>query len=304
MDDVAHLQAVRGQDAFSLMSAGIHLLGYGGWGNTPAQQFLERGPLQHGATRTDYRLTERTGQLLLGLEASTPERMDALRDTMYEIFRPDAELTLVFTRHDRRVRAFDGVVGDGLPMDSSELERVWHRGRWRWLRKTAVELLCADPTAYDPDTRTVRFGVAASGNGTPIPTPIPTPIGASSKQDGQRMDYAGTVRAYPIITLVGPMANPTIHSLTTSERLTFTDLILGANERVVIDCRYGKKTIVDSANVSRFAALAEGSDLATFHLAPATRVGAARENVISVVATGTGPTSDLKIDYHERFAGV
>jgi hypothetical protein len=117
---------------------------------------------------------------------------------------------------------------------------------------------------------------------------------------------------YPIITLIGPLTNPIITNLETGEVLNFTNnggLQLAAGDTVIIDTRYGFKTVTDAAGNRLDFYLTDDSDLATFHLAYNSELlpdGTRSDgtNVIQITGGGATLATLVRVTYYDRYVGI
>jgi hypothetical protein len=67
---------------------------------------------------------------------------------------------------------------------------------------------------------------------------------------------------------VGPITSPVITNAITGDKLDFTGTTIVGGASYTIDCRYGQKTVVDSAGANQISKLTSDSDLSTFCLLP------------------------------------
>lgn len=113
--------------------------------------------------------------------------------------------------------------------------------------------------------------------------------------------YAGNLPEYPVISLRGPITAPTITNTSTGDVLSFGTIALATDITYTIDLRYGYKRIYDQNGVSRLDKLTSSSNFATFSLQP-DPVSSGGTNVITVTGTGTGPATQIKIVYYNRYS--
>lgn len=175
-------------------------------------------------------------------------------------------------------------------------------------RHQAVTLQCVahDPTYYDPRSVLWAFAVSGGGEGDfGFPLGFPAGFGASTAAGiPEAKQYSGTWRAYPVITLRGPMVKPTITNHTTGEVLEFVDgYQIDEGETVILDLRPGVKTVTHSVDGNAPDALTDDSDLGTWHIAehPDAIDGI---NSISVAFTGGNINTRAEIRFFTRYIGI
>lgn len=115
--------------------------------------------------------------------------------------------------------------------------------------------------------------------------------------------YTGSFRAFPVITILGPITDPVLTNVSTGEDLDFTGITIAGGDSYTIDCRFGYKTVKNAAGTNKIADLSSGSDLATFHLGadPEVSDGA---NAFTLTGTGTDSNTQVTVAYYERFVGA
>ncbi len=165
-----------------------------------------------------------------------------------------------------------------------------------------------DPTWYDPESVLWAFSVgggAGSFGWEPSGLGYDAGFGAS-EADGTPVsfEYHGTWRAYPVITLMGPMTAPVILNQTTGLVLAFdAGYIIEPGEMVTIDLKQGYKTVTHSVAGNILDKLTEDSDIGTWHIAehPYAMGGI---NSIGVAFTDGNPASRVYIRFNTRYLAV
>lgn len=122
---------------------------------------------------------------------------------------------------------------------------------------------------------------------------------AGSASTTVSIPYQGDLPEHPVISVTGPVTGPTVVNTATGERLSFGTHVIGAGTTYVIDTRYGQQTVV-AGTVNKRNELAAGSDLGTWHLAPAP-IAAGGTNVVTIEGTGMGSATSISIIYYNRF---
>lgn len=122
-------------------------------GMAPVRTLTQRGPLQDGVTATGYRLDPRTIRITFMFQATSLSGADDRRSTIYNIFRPRAELmTLEETLDNGNVRRIDGRVTGAMDMPVTPLQ-----DRIGVSQIFTVDFFCPDPTWYDPTVDSTTF---------------------------------------------------------------------------------------------------------------------------------------------------
>jgi len=295
------------------------LLGYDGLGMPPAHRITDRAPNQHGVTDQGYRLDPRTFMLAFGFRSvrdTTAYTNDAgtidvdtwrtdsggdeedTRDLFLSLFRPRIDpLTLTFTRYNGSVRQIAAHCVSGLTFGQVAREGMQY--------KTAeAKLYAPDPLLYDPTLNTLIFGIGSGASGFAVPVAIPIAVGASSGiAQTKTLLYGGTEREYPVVRITGPITNPVVTNVATTDKLDFTGTTITAGHYYEVDCRYGVKTVTDDAGADQIAKLSTDSDLGTFSLEadPDVPGGA---NDITVSGTSTTNATSIYVTWYTRYVGM
>jgi hypothetical protein len=266
-----------------------------GLGMAPMHRLSERGPLQHGITDRGYRLDPRTVRLVLDITASTQADWESKRSSLLDIFKPSntaMALELAFSAATYRLDCH--YIGQ-MTMPSSE--------RYRWNQTVLVELLAPDPTFYNPTLVESFFALGGGEDKLEVPMEVPMKVGTTSLNSSKTITYTGDFRAYPIITVYGPITSPVITNATTGDKLDFTGTTIAAGDWYEIDCRYGYKTVVDQDDANVISNLTDDSDIATFSIEPDPD---ATDGINTLTVTGTSVTAatNVRVAYYTRFLGV
>lgn len=152
----------------------------------------------------------------------------------------------------------------------------------------------------------------SAGWGTPVPRAAlynisltPTQRNAlhqtmAAADIAESVTYTGDWRDYPVVRIYGPISSPVLTNSTTGEKLDFTGYTIGSADYYEIDLRYGYKTVKNSAGDNKLAQLSQDSDLATFHLAPASEVPDG-VNVFTLAGSAGGATTLARVVYYNRY---
>jgi hypothetical protein len=269
------------------------LAAHDGLGDYDLDRLTERGAQQDGDTDRGWR-----GEARLFSLAFQPVGMDAAaryteRTRLRRLFAPQNTLSLLFRLPNGENRQIDCVrMGTPLPVQSQGAAGGLLSYRFR----------AANPFFYDPAQQSAVWTLSTLDS-VILPTTLPTFFGSSIINNTRTIAYAGDVDEYPVITIQGPLTNPIVENETTDERLVL-EYALAAGQAVVIDCRYGYKTVTLTGGVR--LVLTDESDLGTFHLAAQDDgSGDARDNVLRVSGTNaTSAQTSVSVTYYNRYGGV
>lgn len=268
-------------------------LGFDGLGAAPVSRVSERGAQQHGDTDLGFYLQPRIFTLLLLIKTNDPADFWNQREQLITWFAPYNSPVIRFALKNGKTRDIAcHYIGDlAMPDDSDD--------SLAFVQKVAIQLKAGDPTLYDPEGRSITFGLAGGSDAFEIPTDIPTGIGASTLDQTTAITNNGNWRAYPHrIRITGSITDPVITNTTTGEKLDFTGTtISGSGDYYDIDVRPGRKSVTDQDGVNRVANLTDDSDLGTFHLRPG-------DNSIQVTGTSVTEETGVEIAFFEHYLGV
>lgn len=273
----------------------ITLLSHDGLGMPDFHRMEERGPLQHGVTDRGYRLDPKTIVLVLGIRGNSLDDFYQKRHGLLDLFKPSNKPGSLRWKIGSKVRQIDGHLIGGLNFSD--------RDRSHLFQKAAIAIKCPDPTWYDPAGRSVEFSIGGGGDTMDIPLTIPFTVGASMIDTSQSINYQGSVLAYPVINIRGPITDCVIKNLTTGDKLDFTGHTIPSETTYTVDLRYGHKTVLDDAGNNRIDKLTDDSDLATWRL-EADPVAMGGSNSIYVYGTDVTSLTGINLQFYERYIGV
>lgn len=265
----------------------------GGMGSV--RRITDRGPAQHGDSDIDFRLEPYTFPLgLMAYAADIATHYD-VRDQALRLFRPArAPIQLRWTLENGAVRQIDVHVEGQMVFRSSDA-----RG---FTQRFVVPLRAANPTLYDPTLQSFIYGVGGGGGAFTVPMAVPTGVGAATVDQTRPITQAGTWRDEPIILVVGPINDLVITNETTGGTLDFTGYNITVSGGLTIDCRAGRKSVIDETGASQIDKLSDDSDLATFAIEASPE---APGGVNSIRVTGSGATSatEIYVQFYHRYTG-
>lgn len=273
-----------------------------GLGLLPLERLAQAGALQDGDTDLGVRWRPRLFSVTFGISYSCAiaDRIRARRLLLQRLAPRICPLALRFT--------FDyglpGAVSYQIDCYTISEPGAVNADDVHGLSLIPVRFKASDPSFYDPDRNVVVFALTAPLGGMPVLTPVPTPIGASDLNDTQAITYAGDVRDFPQLRIIGPIKNCVITNTTTGEKLDFTGYTIGPGDWLDIDCRYASKSVNDAAGNNRLYALTDDSDLSTFHLAPSETGAVTQVNIFTVTGSGVTAGTAVTLWYYDRFSGI
>lgn len=277
-----------------------------GLGLPPMHRIEERGPLQNGVTDLGYRHDPRLVHLaLFARGASNKDYLDA-RLKLMALLRPQnnplvlsytVDTNYLYHGYYTMTYLLDCYYAGGLEFDSKD-----RRG---FGQNLAITLRAPQPTWYRaPWISSYIQPLSGWGAQTHLPS---DPLYYFEIVNPMGLAYFGSADENPIIKITGPLTGPIrLYSYATKEYLQY-NLNLAPGGYVVIDTRYGHKTVVNAAGGNQLSFIEPGSDLATFHLDSSAYNGdpnAYTGNEFRVTAgdAGSGSTA-IQIIYNDRFIG-
>ena len=275
----------------------VYLTGAVNFGISPSHRITQRGPFQQGDTDIDFRLDPRIMSLPIVVPASSIDEHFTYRNRLLDIFKPgnDTSRLEIYFNNDgvQAIRYIDVKILSSLTMDTDSKD---------FNIRGVIQLRADDPTWYDGfNFYETSLTSPVLGTPTPYPKPYEVPYGSAGIGGITNISYEGTWISYPVLTATGPLTDLTITD-GLGHVISFDTPIPAANF-VIINLKYGAKTVVDQDGINRFAYLDINSDLIDWALYPAPYV-AQGFNTISVSATGTDSNSSVVMNWFPRFIGV
>ncbi len=269
--------------------------GEDGTGVPPNHRLTERGPNQQGGTDRGFRLDPRLITLLLGMAGTDEADMYNKRSQLLALFAPKNDpVTLTWALPNGMTYQIDTFYRAQMTLGSQD--------RQGFYQKVGVQLQAPDPTFYNPAGNLFTFGVGGgAGSGFTIPMTMPIGVGQSTLSGVRTITYAGTFRAYPLISITGPITSPVITNLSTGELLDFTGLIIGAGEVYIIDASYEAKTVTLNG-ADKIFTLSTASNLSTWHIASSDEVPSGI-NDIQMIGTGISSATEVRMTWNDRYIG-
>lgn len=273
-----------------------------GLGLPPVAHASERFAQQDGETLRHIALQRRVLSVPFEILTSSYTAMWNVKRDLYRFLSAvKSPYTWVATLPDGSIRHLDCYYSGELSMP---VVPAWgplvHKDVGQW---TAYS-----PTWYDPVSVLWAFGVSGgAGSWGWEPDGLGFDAGfGGSVADGtpESFTYPGTWRAYPVITIEGPMKVPAITNVTTGHVLEFkAGYELDAGHIITINLQQGYKTVMHSVDGNIADELTDDSDLATFHISehPYAVNGV---NSIGVAFTDGSPASRVYMRFTTRYLAL
>lgn len=282
--------------------------GFSGFGAAPIQWQTQTGYKRNGAKVIDYRLTERRLNVIVGESETNEQRYEYwnARSKLLEFLRPNRgdfnEITLTLSRLD----------ADGLPVKRS-IRCVYNGGAEmedfdedsnQFRVNLALEFVAFDPLFFDPVTVDLDL-VATTQTDLIFPITFPILFGASGNLfDTGDLNYTGSWRAYPTITITGPYSSAVLTDYGTGATITL-GVAIGAGETRIIALSENSFMITDGNGNNAFDELTVGSNLIGFYIPPTGQIIAGGEQRITVnLIGGSESQSAVNIEYSDTYYGI
>lgn len=282
--------------------------GFSGFGAAPLQWQSQTGYKRNGARIIDYRLTERRLNVIVGESETNEGRYNYwdARAELLDFLRPNRgdfnELTLTLSRLDK----------DGLPVKRA-IACVYNGGAEfedfdsdsnQFRVQAALEFIAYNPLFFDPVTVDLDL-VATTQTDLVFPITFPIIFGASGNLfDTGNLNYQGSWRAYPTITITGPYSSATLTDYGTGATITL-GVAIGAGETRIIRLSENSFEIRDGAGNNVFDELSAGSNLIDFYIPPTGQViaGGTQRLTVNLIG-GSVSQSAVNVEYSDTYFGI
>lgn len=282
----------------------VYLQGFVNYGMAEPNYVTQRGYVQSGETVRSFTLNPRT----ISINIFTKARQGATRTDYWDdrarildIFRPNRganrlnQLSLTIRREDGSRRKIACFYESGLEFEDVNKDA----NAFRVL--ATVTLFCPTPIWYDADIITLDV---ESAQATQLVFPISFPItfGVSGTQfKTGNLNYQGTWRSYPTITISGPYQSATLILNNASIRL-FNPITKG--EQRIIALSESGFSITDADGNDAFNDVQRG-DIVNFFIRPSDQLADGVTQEISVTLVGgVDSTSSVTITYSTAYIGL
>ncbi|MEV5710181.1 hypothetical protein [Actinoallomurus sp. NPDC052274] len=98
-----------------------------------------------------------------------------------------------------------------------------------------IPLVAPDPRKYAAEVQTVTVSAASASIGLTVPFTVPATLPNQPPAGSMTVRNGGNFETPALITVTGPMPAPTVVNITTGQRISYSQLNLGATDRLLID---------------------------------------------------------------------
>jgi hypothetical protein len=274
----------------------VHFIVYGNYGAPPTNFITRQGYRQDGETEVYFQLGARNLSVELHRAAAcTRQQYWAARNDFHEMLRPNRSgpmtLTLRTPGNLKRsivVRASPGMVFPPTPSNEND-----------WEIDEAIPLVAFNPIWFDPAPVTISM-VGTQDQQLVFPITFPIHFGLSQTIYQASVTYAGTWKAYPIITINGPFTSVILTNLTTGVAIYLNGPVLSGDKRV-LTLTPGNLSVVDGTGNSQFATLGTLSNLVDWNLRPKGEVNGGINTIQALIFGATSGVTSFSLQYNNQY---
>jgi len=264
----------------------ITLWGVKGDGLMPVTHVEYQVPLQPGSQLRYTRIEARDVDLPLlvkGADGDEPSILAVQRALAATFYPALGDGTLRVTKSDGSQRQLTCRYSEGLIGDTSmAVAAVGYR-------EVIVVFHAFDPFWYAVSPVVTSYTIGTPATFFPFFPLVLTNVNIFAQPT---ITNGGDVEAWPVWTVTGPGSGLTLTNLTTGQTLSFPSLTLAAGDRLVIDTRPGKKSVVQNGVTNRYGLIATGGALWAL---------AAGANSVSLQLSGATAASAVQLAYTPRY---
>jgi hypothetical protein len=224
-------------------------LGVGGYRDS-----LSARPFNHGITAGPEYRAETTVEIDLHLRGTSADEVVELADALISGWYIDARATAEYGVMDQlhvKLPGQEQRFVKGRPRRSSADPSNFHNG---WA-PASVQFLVTDPTWYSSTLHSQAMNLSAAPSGRGFNKSFDYGWGGTATAGAYTITNLGAAPTKPVLTLVGPLTNPTLTNETTGEELELT-YTLGSGEILEVD--FDAATILLNGTASRYYAKTGG----------------------------------------------
>lgn len=293
--DVIHIETFDGNELF-FTDNDVKLLAYGNLGAAPTNFITRQGYKQNGVTEVDYLLQPRniTIELWRSGECDRQTYWDNRRE-LHDFLRPNRNGPLTFT-----LRTPDGSLRSIVVRADPGMVFPAQSNNNNWALQEQFDFIAFDPTFFNTEQAELTL-TAASQLQLVFPITFPITFGTSDEfLSTGTINYDGTWKSYPTITLDGPYTRAVITNVTTGVVIFLSVAILIGEQRI-LNLTPGSQSITDANGVNKFSDLGVGSNLIDFALLPDPEVADGNQTITIQLVDGVAGTSGATLSYYERY---
>jgi hypothetical protein len=206
-------------------------------------------------------------------------------------------LKLTLRREDDSKRFINCFYESGLEFqDDNESENAFRI-------QTTVNVFCPTPIFYD-SAETVISPSAEVASELVFPITFPISFGSSGTVfKSCNLNYEGTWRSYPVITIDGPYTTATLTLQPFNIGILLANAI-GIGEQRIISLSESNFSIVDENGLDKFSDV-QSANLVDFNIRPSDQLATGETQSIDVnLLNGVDGTSAVTIDYNTAYIGI
>lgn len=293
--DVIHIETFDGQELFFTDNE-IRLIAYGNLGAAPTNFITRRGYKQNGQTEIDFLLQSRniTVELWQSGECDRQTYWDN-RKALHDFLRPNRNGPLTFT-----IRTPNGNLRSIVVRADPGMVFPPQTNNNNWALQEQFDFIAFDPLFYNSAEAVLSLS-AATQLQLIFPITFPITFGTSDEfLSSGVINYLGTWKSYPTITLDGPYTRAVITNVTTGV-VIFMSVAIGAGEQRIITLTPGAQSITDANGNNKFSDLGVGTNLIDFALLPDPEVPDGEQEITIQLVDGVAGQSGASLSYYERF---
>lgn len=275
----------------------IYLPVYSGFGTARVNFATRKGYRQDGSSLMDYFLEERTLSVeIYHADLETREEWWELRRALVNFFRGvvGSPIVLSVLQPSGTIYSIDVYADPGPEFSSMPEDNNWN------IRET-IALRAFNPLWYNASTTELEL-TATQDTQLVFPITFPITFGVSGTiYASGALDYQGSWKTYPIITLQGPYTTATLQLL---QKGTFvqlgTELVAGESRTINFDP--ANIYVVDEDGNSCFDELSLPTNFVDFFIEPAPL---GETEIIQVaLLNGSVGISAVIVEYREQYLGI
>lgn len=276
----------------------LRFLAYGDYGAPQTDFITRRGYRQDGATEIDYTLGTRPLTVQFWRKHCEPRQ--AYWDNRAEILnflRPNRNgpMTLTLRQPDGAERSLIVRADPGLRLPITQNDNSWNIDE-------GLEFIAFNPIWFDPGTPDINMS-SLTAEDLVFPITFPIMFGPSGQAFTTGViNYTGTWKSYPIITVTGPYTFAYFTNQQTGVSIGLV-VAISAGQTRIIDLTPGSQSITDGNGVNRFAELAPFSNLIQFNIRPDPEVPNGQQTIIASLFGGTS-ASAVTLSYKTRYFAI
>lgn len=299
LGDIHYLETTNADGTINqlFLSGDWSLLSRGNYGSPPISWLTESHYQGHGERVLDYRIGARAiGLNIVHNGRGTRADYWDNRATLLDFMRPNyaSPTKLVISNSSGELRAIDVRPDPGAPFEPTDDAS--------FVINQTIQVVAHNPFWYNPNISQPTISSTVDVNlAYPITFPISFGSSGTVFSTGD-LNYQGTWRAYPKITITGGFSQATITNTGTNIELILINNIGDGDQRIIEFNPDIGRSIVDASGVNKLSDLSVNSNMVDFYIAPSSEITTTQK--INVTLTGITGSSNVSIQYYTRYYGI